>query len=115
VIYFLANYFLADLFLANGSHIRAASDGDPMLLSIPHLVLHSRAFAGRRINRHDVADVDRRILLNAAALRVSLRRSNMLPDAVDAFDHHAVAARQYAEHTPGLALVGARYHHDLIA
>jgi len=81
------------LFLSHGSEIGVAADRDSMFLSILSFIPSSNALAGRWIDRHHVAEVDRRIFLDAAALRVSLGRANVLPHAVDSFNHDAVAAR----------------------
>ena len=51
---------------------------------------NARALLGLGIKKLDVADVDRRILLNAAALGITLAGPHVFPHAVDAFDHYAV-------------------------
>src|SRR5205823_4982247 len=65
------------------------------------------AFAGRGVQRHHVTEVDGRVLLDAAALRAALRRADVLPHPVDAFDDDAVPAGQDAEHLADLPLVRA--------
>jgi hypothetical protein len=103
------------LFFSYGSEIGVAADRDAMFLSILGFIPSSNALPGRRIDRHHVAEVDRRIFLNAAALRVSLGRANMLPYAVDSFNHDAFAARQHAENPAGLTFVSSGNHHHLVA
>src|SRR5262245_8663723 len=86
--------------------------GDAMLLAVDVLEVHPRALAGGRIDRHHVAQVDRRIFLNAAALLVALIGAHVLPHAVDALDDDAVAVADNTQNLSGLALVGAGDDHD---
>src|SRR5450432_4281328 len=79
---------------ANCAQIGAAAYRQAMLLAVTLFKPHACPFAVRRIERLDVADVDRSVLLNPAALRVSLGWTNVLPDAVNAFDHDAVLINQ---------------------
>ena len=73
------------------------------------------AIAAARINRHHIADVDRGILLDSAALRTALAGADVLPHAIDAFHHAAIFRRQDAQDLAGLALVAARDHDDVVS
>src|ERR1700677_400225 len=86
-----------------------------MLLAVANFIAHANALPGAGIQRHHVANVDRRVLLDSPALRITLRGANVLPDAVDPFDDDPVLAGQHAKHLPGLSLVGAGDDHYLIA
>src|SRR5438445_412516 len=67
------------LTLANSPKIGAAAHRNAMFLAIAHLGADPRAtIAATGIQRHHVAQVDRRILLNAAALRTALNGAHML-------------------------------------
>src|SRR5205085_12457409 len=93
--------------LTGAAQVGAAAHRDAMLDAVLRVGADARAFAAGRVERHDVAQVDRRILLDPAALRIALRRPHVLPDAVDPFDDYAVLAGQDAQHLAALALVGA--------
>src|SRR5262249_20100720 len=76
---------------------------------------HTRAFAAGRIERHHVADVDRRILLDSPALRIPLARANVLPHAIDSFNNDAILVDDHPQHAAGFTLVRARDDHHLVA
>src|SRR5688500_3949299 len=105
---------VCELLLTGRTQVGPAADGDAVLAAAALLELHPRALAGGRVQRHDVAQVDRRVLLNPAALGVALIRADVLPHAVDPFDDDAVLVRQDPQDAAGLALVRAGDHDDRV-
>src|SRR5580765_2330279 len=103
------------LFLAGATQIRAALDRDAMLGAVLFLEPHACAFSRCRVQRHHVADVDRRVLLNATALRIPLIGTHVLPHAIDTFDDNAIAIGNQPQNAADFATVGARYDHHLLA
>ena len=81
-----------------------------------HLPVHvERGLAGARVDRHHITDVDRGILLDASALRVTLAGLHVFPHAVDPFNDHHLPAVEDLEHLPGAAFVVARLdEHDVV-
>src|SRR5258706_2190108 len=102
------------LLLTSAAQVGSACYCDAVFDAVLHLKPHSRALAGRWVERHHVAQVDRGVLLNPAALRVALRRADVLPHAVNSFDDHAVLVGQDPQDLAYLALVRARDHDDLV-
>src|SRR5690242_3870571 len=103
-----ATWIARCLLLTRDAQVGSAADGDAVLLAVAFFELHASALPGRRVERHHVAQVERRVLLDAPALRVALAGADVRPRAVDPVDDHAVLVRDHAEHAAGLTLVRAR-------
>src|SRR5438270_3226773 len=101
--------------LTQAAQIGAALDGDSMLAAVALFEPNTRCLAGGRIERQHVADMDRRVLLDAAALLILPRRLHMLPDAMNSLNHHPVLAGEDAKDLTGLSLVRPGDNHHRVA
>src|SRR5262249_31986566 len=87
---------------------------DPDLLSVLHVALHPRPLARRRVERHHLARVERRLDLEDPA-RTLRRRREVLLHEVHALDHHEIALGDDADDLALLALRVAADDDDAIA
>jgi hypothetical protein len=70
--------------------------------------------AASRANERDIRGVDRRFFTEPAALRMLLAAGDVLVNARDPFDQHAVALAIYLDHPALLAAIGASDHFDVV-
>src|SRR5688572_32588446 len=91
-------------------HFSAVPAGPDLRSVAERRVADSRAPPALGAVEHGVRDVDRRLALLDATLRVLLVRLRVALDEVHALDQNTVLARKDLEHLTGLARVVARHH-----